>query len=644
MSTGAGTRGSGPVAPAPRTRTTGAGAGGEAAMGAALGGAVDVGLAYLRKVAPDAAAEVDQLRRRVVTRPTIVVVGETKRGKSSLVNALVGVPGLSPVDVAVTTACYLEFVPGPQAGARAWLPGQAEPVPLEVSQLRDWATPLGRLPDDVRPPRHIEVTHPAPLLQYLSLVDTPGTGGLDPAHAQIALEAAAQATALLFVVDAAAPFAQPELDFLIEASKRVNLVVFGLTKVDAYPGWRTILADNRAQLQAHAPRFGSAPWFPVSARLAELARTVPAQAAGELVRESRITALQHALVDLAGRGHLLRQANVLRTVRSELVSVDLQFGERLRATDPDPAEAARVKQERAAVAARKRTESRQWSLALSAETQRARVEATGLLRGYVGGLQEEFLNRIDSARGDDLKGLPQQVDEALHALSIRLSADLEVRFRQVGERVLAEVFQPDELGFVLGRLNATLRHALASKPRREGGADNMMIALSAGGMAFMAGRGAMAGASALGAGALVGGSLLVPFAGLGLGLAAGGFILYRRRVTSDRQQARMWLREVVADARAALSDEITHRFTDLQYALTLALDDAIERRLRQLDARIAEIDAAAAEDQAGRARRRAATQAERDAVRARIKQVDEVLQRARTLAPAPATETRGTGG
>jgi predicted transcriptional regulator len=193
---------------------------------------------------------------------------------------------------------------------------------------------------------------------------------------------------------------------------------------------------------------------------------------------------------------------------------------------------------------------------------------------------------------------------------------------------------------VLRRLNATLRHALATKPRREGaaGADNVMIAMSAGGMAFMAGRGAMAGASALGAGALVGGGLLIPVAGLGLGLAAGAFILYRRRVQNDRQQARVWLREVLGEARAALSDEIMHRFTDLQYALTLALDDAIERRLQQLDAHIAEIDKAMAEDKAERGRRKAALQAERDGLRARLKQLDEVLARARSLLPAPATE------
>ena len=191
---------------------------------------------------------------------------------------------------------------------------------------------------------------------------------------------------------------------------------------------------------------------------------------------------------------------------------------------------------------------------------------------------------------------------------------------------------------MLTRLNATLRTAMSAKPRREGagGVDNVMIAMSATGMAFMAGRGAMMGASALGASAVIGGGLLIPVAGLGLGLAAGAFIIYRRRVHSDRQQARAWLREVLGEARAALADEITHRFTDLQYALTLALDDAIERRLQQLDTHIAEIDKALAEDKAGRARRRTALQADREALRARVKQVDEALAKARALAPTEA--------
>jgi hypothetical protein len=582
-------------------------------------------LAFVRTADPDAGAELAELRRRQLTRPSVVLVGETKRGKSSLVNALLGVPGLSPVDAAVATTAYLRFSPGPLA-AQAWMPGVAEPV--DVTDLAGWATGDRRA-------RRIEVTHPAPLLQYVSLLDTPGVGGLDPAHTAVALDAVDRATALLFVADASAPLSQPELTFLVAASERVNAVVFALTKMDAYPGWRRIADDNRALLRAHAPRFADAPWFPVSARLAELARTAPPGESAGLADASRIAELQHALVDLAGRGHHLQLANVLRAARGELARLDALATARIQASEADPAQVARVRAERAALAARKRTESRHWTLLLSSEIQRARVEVVGMLRARVAAVQQDFTARVEKAGRDALAALPDQVDAQLQAVAVGLSQDLQATFRQVGERVLAEVFDAAELAAMLGRLNATLRHALASAPPREGSADNMLIALSAGGIAFMAGRGAILGASVLGAGGLAVGGLLVPVAGIGLGLAAGGYVLYRRRVQTDRQQARAWLRDVLSEARAALSDEISYRFTDLQYALSVAVDDAVERRLRELDAHIADIDAAAAEDAAGRAKRRAQAQQDREQVRAKLKYTDDVLQRAKSLTPAP---------
>jgi dynamin family protein len=571
-------------------------------------------LAWLRTTDPDAAADLAELRRRQLTRPSVVLVGETKRGKSSLVNALLGVPGLSPVDAAVATSTYLHFTPGPYA-AKAWGPGTAEPV--DVDDLTRWAT-------GGRQARRIDVTHPAPLLQYLSLLDTPGAGGLDPAHATIALDAVDKATALLFVADASAPLSQPELAFLTAAGERIDAVVFALTKVDAYPGWRRILDDNQTLLRAHAPRFADAPWYPVSARLAELALTAPRGESAALTDASQIAELQHALVDLAGRGHQLQLANVLRAARGELVRLDAAATARLQATDPDPAALARIRADRAALAARKRTESRQWTLLLSSETQRARVEAVGHLRTRIAALLQDFTARIDKARGDSLSTLPDALDTELQAVAVHMSQHLQDTFRQVSERVLAEVFDDDELAAMLGRLNATLRHALAAAPPRDGAGDNMLIALSAGGIAFMAGRGAILGASLFAAG-----GLLIPVAGIGLGLAAGGYVLYRRRVQTDRQQARTWLRDVLNEARAALTDEIAHRFTDLQYALSVAVDDAVERRLRELDAHIADLDTAVAEDAAGRAKRRTQAHQDRDRVRAQLKKVDDALTEAR---------------
>ncbi|NMO52704.1 hypothetical protein HH310_16085 [Actinoplanes sp. TBRC 11911] len=580
-------------------------------------------VAYVRKQDPDAGAELAELRRRQLTRPSIVVVGETKRGKSSLINALLGVPGLSPVDAAVATATYLQFVPG-ESAARAWLPGAADPI--LVDDLAAWAT-------GERKARRIEVSYPAPLLRYVSLLDTPGVGGLDPAHTAVALDAVDKATALLFVADASAPLSRPELTFLATASERVDAVLFALTKIDAFGGWRQIAEDNRALLQAHAPRFADAGWYPVSATLAELAVHAGPDEQGELADASRIADLQHALVAMAGRGHQLQLANVLRAARGEMTRLESAATGRVRAAEADPAATAKARAERAALAARKRTESRQWTLLLSTETQRARVATVGHLRTRVAAVQQSFSERIDTGRGDTLSGLPDALDTELQAMSVELSRELESTFAQVADAVLAQVFDAAERAAMLARLNATLRHTLAATPPRDGSGENMLIALSAGGVAFMAGRGAILGMSVFAVG-----GLLIPVAGLGLGLAAGGYVLWRRRVQTDRQQARVWLRDVLGEARAALADEITNRFTDLQYALSVAVDDAIERRLRDLDAHIAEIDAAAAQDATGRAQRRAAAQQELDGVRARLRSLDAVLSRARSLTPVPEQE------
>ncbi len=615
-----------------------------AALEKALRAAVDAGLAHLRRIDPDAASDLDVLRRREQTVPSIVVVGETKRGKSSLTNALIGVPNLSPVDAAVATSSYLEFVHGSQPQARAYIPGREDPIALRMDDVRDYGTVLGNLPEGIRPPRRLEIFHPAPMLQYATLMDTPGVGGLDSLHAEVALDAVERATALLFVVDASAPFSQPELNFLIEASKRVNMVIFALTKVDAYPGWRTILDDNRSLLQAHAPRFAAAPFFPVSSRLAELALQMPKESAAEIVKESRVAELQHALIGLAAKGTALKTANTLRAVRTEFVRMDIGVGDRMKSADPDPALLDRLKEERNKVNARKRSETKQWSLALNTETQRARVEAQSRLRQYMTRLQEDFTKSIE--KGGGTKQLPYEVDRALYAVSVRLSNELEHRFRVIGQRILASVFTTQELNYVLRRLNARLRHALASKPQKESGGDSSMVVVASVGSAVSMGRLAMTGGTAA-IGALTtsaaAASVVVPVIGVGVGLAIGAFMMWKRKGQASKQQAKVWLREVLGEARASLSDDIATRFTDLQYALTLALDEAIERRLKQLDGQIAEIDKTMVQDKTSRQKKKADLQKERESLRGRIKQLDEVLIKSRHIAPTAPADVQAGG-
>ncbi len=81
-----------------------------------------------------------QLREKRRDRPTVVVVGETKRGKSSVVNMLLGRPGLSPVDVDVATCVHLNFHFDTRENAHVVVAGEPDPIEIAVADIAAWAS------------------------------------------------------------------------------------------------------------------------------------------------------------------------------------------------------------------------------------------------------------------------------------------------------------------------------------------------------------------------------------------------------------------------------------------------------------------------------------------------------------------------
>lgn len=196
-------------------------------------------------------------------------------------------------------ATYLVFEHAAEWGAQACYPGQLASVPIRLDQLINWVSAAHELPEGQLPPRYVEVSGPVPLLERVSIVDTPGVGGLDSMHGELAMEAASSATALLFVVDASAPFTSSELQFLSKVGDRVETVLFVLSKTDAFQGCREVLEADKQLLAQHAPRFADATFYPVSARMFEMAGKAPnEQAAGMLREKSGIAALQGAVQEL----------------------------------------------------------------------------------------------------------------------------------------------------------------------------------------------------------------------------------------------------------------------------------------------------------------------------------------------------------
>lgn len=564
----------------------------------------------------------------------MVVVGETNRGKSSLVNALIGQPGLSPVDANVATSTYLVFSHAESWQARACYPGQLATVPIELTELANWVSVAHELPDGQLPPRYVEVDGPAQVLTKLTLVDTPGVGGLDSMHGELAAEAAASATALLFVVDASAPFTAGELRFLARMGERVETVLFALSKVDQYRGWRQVLEANRALLGEHAPRFADASFHPVSARMAEMAARAPTAEATAMLRDrAGIEPLVEALTAmLVGRSLMLAEANTLRALSSALGEVRVRLDAERRALSTGKAEAETLRARKDELTSNRRSSTKGWQVRLRTEIQRTRVEHNHEVSRQMRDVQSWFRQAIDAADPDGLRALPAQVDTALQMVSWRISTSVGTRLNQVTETVLGELFDPDELEVIRAQFARAGSAAIVLRPadkRPPTAEDKLLVFMGVTG-GFGAGKMVLLPL----AGAVAAPVLLVPTIVIGLG--AGWWIARTRRHAADKQHMKQWLTESIADARSTLDQLVAEQLIEAESQLALALDDALGRRIASIEEELREVDKALRLDASERAKRLSG-------VDKRLSEVSAGRQRAeRLLASIRSVRDKGT--
>jgi replication fork clamp-binding protein CrfC len=308
---------------------------GSDAVGAARA-VVDQGLkacaAYHR---PDLAERLDLARRKLADPGLhIVIVGEFKQGKSSLVNALLGVPAC-PVDDDIATAVPTYVRYGKEVATNLLLEGDPPGrEPIGSDQVRKHVLEGGQVLAGGQRVIGVEVRLPRNMLAGgLTVVDTPGLGGLGSAHAAASLAATSMADAVLFVSDASQELTRTEVDFLRRAKDLCGTVALVLTKTDFYPAWRTI----RDLDQGHLEKVGGVPVMAVSSTLRSLAvKTNDA----ELNTESGFRELVKYVTDDVGNGGTERIAkDAAREVIAVCEQISAQFqGERAALADPASAQ------------------------------------------------------------------------------------------------------------------------------------------------------------------------------------------------------------------------------------------------------------------------------------------------------------------
>ncbi|MBX3023761.1 dynamin family protein [bacterium] len=180
--------------------------------------------------APELVADATALAERLAEgRFYVACVGQFKRGKSTLLNALVGerlLPaGVVPITTAVTILRW-----GPATRARVRIDATWEEI--DVGGLAAYVSEEQN-PANRKRVTLVEVFVPSPLLAGgMCLVDTPGIGSVIGANTDVTRQFVPQIDAALVVLGADPPISGEELGLVAHAAEHVSTLLFVINKAD----------------------------------------------------------------------------------------------------------------------------------------------------------------------------------------------------------------------------------------------------------------------------------------------------------------------------------------------------------------------------------------------------------------------------
>lgn len=160
----------------------------------------------------------------------LVVMGQFKRGKSTLINALLGKSILPAAVVPLTSVVTVIRFGESKKVTVVFLDGGTKEIP--AAQLEAFITEK-RNPRNEKGVDRVEIQYPSELLRDgVQFVDTPGVGSIFEHNTDTAYQFLPKADAVLFLITADPPISREELNFLADVREHAGKIFFLKNKID----------------------------------------------------------------------------------------------------------------------------------------------------------------------------------------------------------------------------------------------------------------------------------------------------------------------------------------------------------------------------------------------------------------------------
>ena len=160
---------------------------------------------------------------------TVSVIGQFKRGKSTLVNAILG-DSLLPVGIVPVTSAVTRIKYGEKAAIVHFNNGVVKNI--EVEQLSNYISEEEN-PENELGVDSVTLFTPSPFLKSgLTFVDTPGVGSIHKHNSDAAYAFVKESDAVIFMLSVDSPINEIEINFLKNAKEYAGKFYFSVNKID----------------------------------------------------------------------------------------------------------------------------------------------------------------------------------------------------------------------------------------------------------------------------------------------------------------------------------------------------------------------------------------------------------------------------